>query len=131
MIFKKKLLKFSFIQRILAFIGYIYILFVCFTSNIKIMNFHFPKIMWKENKPFILAFWHSHLMMVGYVWKSKSVLNMLASSHSDGRFGAYIAGHFNLKNVSIIANNSSVSEYRSSINSFHEIAIPFFGPLVN
>ena len=40
-----------------------------------------------EGKPFILAFWHSQLMMIGYVWKSKTVLNMLASSHSDGRFG--------------------------------------------
>ena len=62
-----------------------------------------------EKKPFILAFWHSQLMMVGYAWKSKSVLNMLASSHSDGRFGAYIAGHFNLKNVSIMAKNKSPS----------------------
>ena len=48
-------------------------------------------------------------MMIGHVWKSKAVLNMLASSHSDGRFGAYIAGHFNLKNVSIMSKNKSPS----------------------
>ncbi len=65
--------------------------------------------MWMEKKPFILAFWHSQLMMIGHVWKSKAVLNMLASSHSDGRFGAYIAGHFNLKNVSIMSKNKSPS----------------------
>ena len=41
--------------------------------------------------------------------ESKAVLNMLASSHSDGRFGAYIAGHFNLKNVSIMSKNKSPS----------------------
>ena len=62
-----------------------------------------------EKKPFILAFWHGQLMMIGYVWKSRNVLNMLASSHSDGRFGAYIAGHFNLKNISIEAKNKSPS----------------------
>ncbi len=107
--FKKKIFKFSIFQRFLAFIGYLYILFVCLTSKIRIKNSSLPRTMWSEQKPFILAFWHSQLMMVGYVWKSKSVLNMLASSHSDGRFGAYIAGHFNLKNVSIESKNKSPS----------------------
>tara|TARA_B100000575_G_scaffold294208_1_gene308685 strand:- start:6569 stop:7240 length:672 start_codon:yes stop_codon:yes gene_type:complete len=109
MSFKKKFLKFSVSQKIFAFIGYLYILFVCYTSKIQINNSELPKKMWIEKKPFILAFWHSHLMMVGYVWKSKTVLNMLASSHSDGRFGAYIAGHFNLKNISIMSKNKSPS----------------------
>ena len=109
MSFKKKLFKFSFIQKFLAYVGYLYILFVGLTSKIEIINEEFSNKMWKEKKPFILAFWHGQLMMIGYVWKSKTVLNMLASSHSDGRFGAYIAGHFNLKNISIKAKNKSPS----------------------
>ena len=109
MSFKKKIFKFSLSQKILAFFGYFYILFVCYTSQIHIKNSKLPEQMWSEKKPFILAFWHSQLMMIGYVWKSKAVLNMLASSHSDGRFGAYIAGHFNLKNVSIVSKNKSPS----------------------
>ena len=109
MSFKKKLFKFSIIQKILAYIGYLYILFVGVTSEIEIVNEDFSNKMWREKKPFILAFWHGQLMMIGHVWKSKAVLNMLASSHSDGRFGAYIAGHFNLKNVSIEAKNKSPS----------------------
>ncbi len=107
--FKKKIFKLLITQKILAYLGYLYILFVGITSNIKIKNGDVSKKMWCEKKPFILAFWHSQLMMIGYVWKSKSVLNMLASSHSDGRFGAYIAGHFNLKNISIEAKNKSPS----------------------
>ena len=109
MSFKKKIFKFSISQKILAFIGYLYILFVCYTSKIQIINSELPEKLWRENKPFILAFWHGQLMMIGHVWKSKAVLNMLASSHSDGRFGAYIAGHFNLKNVSIMSKNKSPS----------------------
>ncbi len=109
MSFKKKIFKFSISQKILAFIGYLYILFVCYTSKIQIINSELPEKLWRENKPFILAFWHGQLMMIGHVWKSKAVLNMLASSHSDGRFGAYIAGHFNLKNISIISKNKSPS----------------------
>jgi len=109
MSFKKKIFKFSISQKILAFIGYLYISFVCYTSKIQIINSELPEKLWRENKPFILAFWHGQLMMIGHVWKSKAVLNMLASSHSDGRFGAYIAGHFNLKNVSIMSKNKSPS----------------------
>ena len=109
MSFKKKLFKFSIAQKFLAYIGYLYILFVGITSKIEIINQEFSNKMLKERRPFILAFWHGQLMMIGHVWKSKAVLNMLASSHSDGRFGAYIAGHFNLKNISIEAKNKSPS----------------------
>ncbi len=109
MSFKKKLFKFSLVQKILAYLGYLYILIVFFTSNINVENNKLPQKFWNQKKPFILAFWHSQLMMIGYVWKTKSVLNMLASSHSDGRFGAYIAGNFNLKNISIMAKNKSPS----------------------
>ena len=108
MIFKK-IFKYSLLQKFLAYVGYIYILFVCITSKIKIKNDQLTKKMLIDKKPFILAFWHSQLMMVGYVWRSKNTLNMLASSHSDGRFGAYIAGHFNLKNISIMSKNKSPS----------------------
>ena len=108
MIFKK-IFKYSLLQKFLAYMGYVYILFVCITSKIKIKNDQLTKKMLIDKKPFILAFWHSQLMMVGYVWKSKNTLNMLASSHSDGRFGSYIAGHFNLKNISIMAKNKSPS----------------------
>ena len=107
--FKKKIFKFSIIQKFLAYLGYLYILFVGITSVIKIKNKNFSNKMWHERKPFILAFWHSQLMMVGHVWKTNATLNMLASSHSDGRFGAYIASHFNLKNISIVSKNKSPS----------------------
>ncbi len=109
MSFKKKIFKFSFTQKILAFIGYLYILLVGYTSKIQIKNSELPEKLWREKKPFILAFWHGQLMMIGHVWKSKAILNMLASSHSDGRFGAYIGNYFNLKNIEVKSNNKSTS----------------------
>ncbi len=129
MIFKK-IFKFSFTQKFLAYLGYLYILFVGLTSRIEIKNEDFSNKMLKEKKAFILAFWHSQLMMIGYVWKSKSSLNMLASSHSDGRFGAYIAGHFNLKNISIEANNKSPSLRKifKILNNGHYLGITPDGP---
>ncbi len=128
--FKKKIFKLSVTQRLLAYLGYLYILFVGLTSKIEIYNDEFSKKMWEEKKPFILAFWHSQLMMIGYVWKSKAVLNMLASSHSDGRFGAHIAGHFNLKNISIESKNKSPSlrQVFKILNNGHYLGVTPDGP---
>ena len=50
MSFKKKIFKFSISQKILAFIGYLYILFVGYTSKIQIKNSELPEKLWKENK---------------------------------------------------------------------------------
>ena len=128
--FKKKIFKLSLIQKLLALVGYLYILFVGFTSKIDIKNEKFSMQMWNERKPFILAFWHSQLMMIGYVWKSNTVLNMLASSHSDGRFGSYIAEHFNLKNISIESKNKSPSlrQIFKILNDGHYLGITPDGP---
>ena len=130
MSFKKKIFKFSLTQKFLAYLGYLYILLVGITSKINIKNEEYSIKMLKEKKPFILAFWHSQLMMIGYVWKSNNVLNMLASSHSDGRFGAYIAGHFNLKNISIEAKNKSPSlrQIFKILNAGHYLGITPDGP---
>ena len=94
MSFKKKIFKYSLVQRFLAYIGYLYILIVCLTSRINIKNNMLAKKMWHEKKPFILAFWHNQLMMISFCWKSNSRINILASGHSDGRFGAIIGNYF-------------------------------------
>ena len=105
--FKKKILKNFLIQHFLAFIGFIYISFVKLSSNIIEKNTDIPQYYWDNNKPFILAFWHSQLMMINFCWKSKKKIHILASSHSDGRFGAYLGNYFNLENVEIKSKQTS------------------------
>ena len=128
--FKKKIFKYTLSQKILAFIGYIYILFVCYTSKIQIINSELPEKMWKENRPFILAFWHSQLMMINYCWKSKKQIHILASSHSDGRFGAYLGRYFNLKNIQIKSkeNSSSLRPIFNILKNSNYIGITPDGP---
>ena len=106
---KKKLKKNFFIQLLLAIIATLYILLVRITSKIKIekndsINFH-----WHNNQPFILAFWHNQLMMVRFAWPYNKKLNILASGHSDGRFGSLIANLLGLKNIKTSDNDKNVS----------------------
>ena len=127
---RKKLLKHFIVQQLLAFIAFIYIVFVKITSNIKYENIDSPKKYWQNKKPFILAFWHGQLMTFSYTWKINKKLNILASSHSDGRFGASIARYFKLNNIPISSdgNNLSLRPIFKILNSNNYIAITPDGP---
>ena len=127
---RKKLLKHFIVQQLLAFIAFIYIVFVKITSNIKYENIDSPKKYWQDKKPFILAFWHGQLMTFSYTWKINKKLNILASSHSDGRFGASIAKYFKLNNIPISSdgNNLSLRPIFKILNSNNYIAITPDGP---
>ena len=106
---KKKLLKNFFVQYILGFFTFLYIHTVKFTSSIQFENESIPKQFWNNDKPFILAFWHSQLMMIGFSWKKNKNVNILASGHSDGRFGAIVGKYFNLNNIQTSEKNKSIS----------------------
>ena len=96
---KKKILKNFIIQNVLALFAVAYIFIVRITSSIKIENHNIPNKYWNSNKPFILAFWHNQLMMISFSWPIKKKINILASGHSDGRFGAIIGNYLGLKNI--------------------------------
>ena len=106
---KKKIVKNFFTQQLLALVSAIYIKFVALTSSIIIKNIESPQFYWRNNKPFILAFWHSQLMMISYCWKSKNKINILASGHSDGRFGAIVGKYFKLNNIPTSSKEKSIS----------------------
>ena len=106
---KKKIIKNYFIQQLLALVTVVYIKLVALTSSIIIKNIESPQFYWKNNKPFILAFWHSQLMMISYCWNSESKINILASGHSDGRFGAIVGKYFKLNNIPTSSNEKSTS----------------------
>ena len=83
-----------------------------------------------SNKPFILAFWHNQLMMISFCWKSKKKINILASSHSDGRFGSIVRKYFKLKNIPISSkdNNFILRSILSIFKMKHYIGITPDGP---
>ena len=127
---KKKILKNIFIQHILGLIVAVYIFIVRITSSIHFENKSVPDTFLLNNKPFILAFWHNQLMMISFCWKSKKKINILASSHSDGRFGSIIGKYFKLKNISISSkdNNFILRSIINILNTKQYIGITPDGP---
>ena len=112
---KKRFLKNIYIQNVLGCFVAIYIFIVRITSSVHIENKSIPDTFWKQNKPFILAFWHSQLMMISFCWKSKKKINILASAHSDGRFGSIVGKYFKLQNIPTSSKNNNFV-LRSIIN---------------
>ena len=104
----KKLLKIKFLHYVLALIAVLYIFLVRLTSKITIINQDIPEPFWNDNKPFILAFWHSQLMMISCVWSKNSRINIIASTHRDGRFGSIIGSFFKLKNIPYSSKDSKL-----------------------
>ena len=109
MTFKKKIVKNIFIQKILGLLGFLYIYFVGITSQIKHKNASIPEYFWKNNKPFILAFWHGQLLMIKFSWNKNKKLNILASGHSDGQFGGIIAKHLGLNHITISKEKKKIN----------------------
>ena len=106
---KKILLKNFILQNVSSMFCCIYVILVRLTSKIIHKNQSTPDYYWKNGKPFILAFWHSQLLMISYSWFSKKKLNILASGHSDGQFGAKIAKLLG-------ANTVTISDKKKKIN---------------
>ena len=106
---KKRIIKNFFIQFLLALISTLYILIVRLTSKISIENANNVIHYWNTKQPFILAFWHNQLMMISFSWKIKKKINVLASGHSDGRFGAIVGKYFNLNNIPTSIHNNKIS----------------------
>lgn len=127
---RKKIIKNFIVQKILAILTVFYIIIVKLTSKIIIENDDYPNQYWKNQKPFILAFWHSQLMMVNFSWKSEKKLNILASGHSDGRFGALIAKYLNANNIPTSNSQKKISlrPIFELLNNKNYIAITPDGP---
>lgn len=106
---KKKIFKNLLTQNLLALLGMVYILIVRATSKIYFKNTSISEKYWSQDKSFILAFWHSQLLMINSSWKDNKKLNILASGHSDGQFGATIANYLG-------ANTITISDKKRKIN---------------
>lgn len=82
-----------------CWLGAWYIRLVWATGRWTVENADTPERLWAEGKPFIMAFWHGHLLMMPKAWRRGVPMHMLISQHRDGLIIARIIGHFGLDTV--------------------------------
>ena len=95
----KRVLSFEAVRRILSWLGAYYIRLVYLTGRWTVMGGETPRRFWDRGQPFILAFWHSRIMMLPYCWNPGTAMHLLISQHRDGRLIARIVGTFGIGTV--------------------------------
>ena len=95
----KKILKSSFVRRLACLIVACYIRLVLWTSHVKYLNDDLGKKALKDDRPYILSFWHGHLLLMVDCWKSKKPFYMLISKHRDGVLIAKTVSYFGIQTI--------------------------------
>lgn len=92
----KRILKSDAVRAAACWLGATYIRLVWMSGRWTVENDALPRRLWAEGKPFILAFWHGHLLMMPKCWDLSKPMHMLISQHRDGQIIARVIGHFGL-----------------------------------
>lgn len=92
----KRLLKSDGLRAVACWLGAQYVRLVWYTGRWTVENDALPRRMWADGQPFILSFWHGHLLMMPYCWDRSKKMHMLISQHRDGQIIARLISHFGL-----------------------------------
>ena len=113
----KRITRSDLVRDLLCWIGAQYIRLVRATGYWRVEGGQIPAAYWREEKPFILAFWHGRIMMMPYCWRRDLPINMLISQHRDGQFIARTVGHFGIDTVAGSSSKGGSAALRSMLRS--------------
>lgn len=117
MTFWKRLRSRTWFVRFVAWIVWQFVRFVYHTNRWRVERQDIPESYHKEGKPFILAFWHSRLMMACYSWPKKKTIHMMISEHADGKIISFAVGHYGIKTIAGSKTRRGAKALRKSISA--------------
>ncbi len=101
------------------------------TNRWQVVRGDIPRQFWRDNKPFIVCFWHGRIMLMRYCWDMAHPIYMLISEHQDGQLIARTNTHFGIKTVvgsSSRGGAKAVREMVRLLNSGQYVGITPDGP---
>lgn len=113
----KKILKSEALRATLCWLGAMYIRLVWLTSRWEIENVSVPQAFWRDNKPFVITFWHGHLLMMNQCWDMSKPIHMLISQHRDGRIVARVIGHLGIQSIAGSSSRGGASAVRQMVKT--------------
>jgi len=100
----RRLLRSDALRRIACWITHCYIRFVYLTNRWSVEGGDWTRKLTREDRTFIVAFWHGRLLMMPLAWHGLAPFHMLISAHRDGRI---IAGAMTYFGIETIAGSTS------------------------
>lgn len=113
----KRILKSDGFRAFACWLGAGLIRFVHLTNRWQVVRREIPEAFWRDDKPFIVCFWHGRIMMMNYCWDTVHPINMLISEHQDGRLIAGTNAYFGIRAVAGSTNKGGARALRSMVKS--------------
>lgn len=111
----RRLVRSERLRALACWLGAWYIRLVWASGRWTVENAEAPERLWADGKPFIMAFWHGHLLMMARVWKAGVPMHMLISQHRDGLIIARIIAHFGLSAVTGSSSRGGAAALRQML----------------
>tara|TARA_Y100000588_G_C13905546_1_gene774805 strand:- start:89 stop:766 length:678 start_codon:yes stop_codon:yes gene_type:complete len=112
----KKLLKHRYTLEVISHIAAFYIRLIWWTGSWKVENEAVLDPYFKQNKPFLVCFWHARLLMVCFGWPKKKPFNMLISASSDGQIIKKAIEKFSIKTIEGSSSRGAVKAFRTVLS---------------
>ena len=116
----KKLLRSNFANNLVALIAFCYIKLVYLTSKWQYLGKENFEEYIKSDKPFIVSFWHGHLLMLACAWKWQTPFYMLISNHRDGRIISKTMKCFGIQTISGSTDKEGFQAARQILKTLKE-----------
>ena len=113
--FSRGIVRSDALRRALCRVIALYIRFVYATSRWKIEGAEQAARFHRDERPFILAFWHGRLLMMPMAWPRDVPIHMLISGHRDGRIIADAVGHFGITSIAGSSSRGGLAALRAMV----------------
>ena len=129
--YRRKILQSLWMQSVIAWIAYVYMELVYYTSRWQHINRAVPESFWEAGKPMIVCFWHNRLLSMCRCWRRGVKAAILISHHRDGRMISKIIGNYDVGTVMGSTSRGSAGalrEMNEKIAQGYSIGITPDGP---
>ena len=111
----KRILRNAMLRRSVCRLAAGYIRLVHVSGRWRACGAEAPAALWDARAPFILALWHSQLMMLPRCWRQGVPFAMLISAHRDGELASLVIGHLGLGTISGSSRKSGAQALRTMV----------------
>jgi len=113
----KRLTRKPLVQALLARLAAGYLLLVRHTTRWEVIGEDTAATLWNDGQPFVIAFWHGRLLLIGAHWRRKTPMNMLISQHADGELVARAVGHVGIGTVRGSSKHGGAAAVRTMVKA--------------
>jgi lysophospholipid acyltransferase (LPLAT)-like uncharacterized protein len=117
---RRGFLQSAWLQAMACWVTQLYIRFVYLTNRWSIEGCEWTRLLSREGRTFIVAFWHGRLLMMPKAWHQLAPFYMLISAHRDGRIIAGAMTYFGIGTIAGSTRRGGSSALRAMLKQLKD-----------